>query len=148
MIFRTILNYDDKSHIHAAWYSPRAVALSPLLPCYHLPPPCSSCVLCAPLSSIISSHNPPPPPRIQHILGEWEGTVMVMGVDGECRGAGLCTGMFIHPEVVMTAGHCCETGATKAICTGKIRLVRVLLLYIRVRVRLRQRVYTGNFGCG
>lgn len=92
--------------------------------------------------------QPSPPPRIQHILGEWEGTVMVMGVDGECRGAGLCTGMFIHPEVVMTAGHCCETGATKAICTGKIRLVRVLLLYIRVRVRLRQRVYTGNFGCG
>jgi len=53
--------------------------------------------------------------------GEWEGTVMVIGEDGECEGAGLCTGMFIHPEVVMTAGHCCETGATKAICTGKLR---------------------------
>lgn len=55
--------------------------------------------------------------------GEWEGTVMVIGEDGECEGAGLCTGMFIHPEVVMTAGHCCETGATKAICSGKVRCV-------------------------
>lgn len=38
-------------------------------------------------------------------VGEWEGTVMVIVGEG-----GLCTGMFIHPEVVMTAGHCCITG--------------------------------------
>ena len=29
--------------------------------------------------------------------------------------------MFIHPEVVMTAGHCCGTGEIKAICGGKVR---------------------------
>jgi hypothetical protein len=46
---------------------------------------------------------------------------MVIGEDGTCESSGLCTGMFIHPEVVMTAGHCCETGAIKAICGGKIR---------------------------
>ena len=56
---------------------------------------------------------------------------MVIGEDGECEGAGLCTGMFIHPEVVMTAGHCCETGATKAICSGKVRCVgRSFLSYL------------------
>jgi hypothetical protein len=29
--------------------------------------------------------------------GEWEGTVMVIGANGECTDSGLCTGMFIHP---------------------------------------------------
>ena len=27
---------------------------------------------------------------------EWEGTVMVIGSNGECDETGLCTGMFIH----------------------------------------------------
>jgi hypothetical protein len=53
--------------------------------------------------------------------GEWEGTVMVIGANGECTDSGLCTGMLIHPSVVMTAGHCCASGATKAICGGKYR---------------------------
>lgn len=53
--------------------------------------------------------------------GEWEGTIMVIGADGDCGSTGLCTGMFIHPEVVMTAGHCCAAGAIKAICGGKVR---------------------------
>lgn len=53
--------------------------------------------------------------------GEWEGTVMVIGADGDCSDSGLCTGMFIHPEVVMTAGHCCGNRETKAICGGKLR---------------------------
>ena len=34
--------------------------------------------------------------------------------------------MFIHPEVVMSAGHCCAAGATKAICGGKERPGRKL----------------------
>ena len=54
-------------------------------------------------------------------VGEWEGTIMVIGSDGSCESSGLCTGMFIHPEVVMTAGHCCGTGEIKAICGGKVR---------------------------
>ena len=53
--------------------------------------------------------------------GEWEGTVMVVGSTGDCDDAGLCTGMFIHPEVVMSAGHCCASGDVKAICGGKER---------------------------
>lgn len=53
--------------------------------------------------------------------GEWEGTVMVTGSTGACDDSGLCSGSFIHPEIVMTAGHCCETGAKKAICGGKER---------------------------
>ncbi len=28
--------------------------------------------------------------------GEWEGTVMVIGSNGDCEDSGLCTGMFIH----------------------------------------------------
>ena len=55
------------------------------------------------------------------LAGEWEGTVMVIGSTGDCDDEGLCTGMFIHPEVVMTAGHCCAVGATKAICGGNVR---------------------------
>jgi len=46
---------------------------------------------------------------------------MVIGSNGDCEDSGLCTGMFIHPEVVMSAGHCCAAGATKAICGGKER---------------------------
>ena len=34
--------------------------------------------------------------------------------------------MFIHPEVVMTAGHCCGAGEIKAICGGKVRPGRKL----------------------
>lgn len=58
--------------------------------------------------------------------GQWEGTIMVIGSNGDCEDSGLCTGMFIHPEVVMTAGHCCAAGATKAICGGKERPGRKL----------------------
>jgi len=50
--------------------------------------------------------------------GEWEGVVMVVGTNGQCGSGGLCTGAWIHPEVVMTAGHCCGAGTTKAICAG------------------------------
>jgi secreted trypsin-like serine protease len=42
--------------------------------------------------------------------GEWTGTVMVIGSNGDCEDSGLCTGMFIHPEIVMSAGHCCAAG--------------------------------------
>jgi hypothetical protein len=28
--------------------------------------------------------------------GEWEGTVMVIGSNGDCDDSGLCTGAFIH----------------------------------------------------
>ena len=45
--------------------------------------------------------------------GEWEGTVMVIGANGQCSDSGLCTGTMIHPEVVMTAGHCCDQGTCK-----------------------------------
>jgi hypothetical protein len=30
------------------------------------------------------------------LSGEWEGTVMVIGSNGDCEDSGLCTGMFIH----------------------------------------------------
>jgi len=53
--------------------------------------------------------------------GEWEGTIMVVGSNGQCSSAGLCTGMFIHPQIVMSAGHCCAANARKAICGGKNR---------------------------
>lgn len=53
--------------------------------------------------------------------GEWEGTVMVIGENGDCLDLGLCSGAFIHPQVVMTAGHCCQAGVVKAICGGKDR---------------------------
>mmetsp|Transcript_9048 Transcript_9048/g.10236 ORF Transcript_9048/g.10236 Transcript_9048/m.10236 type:complete len:286 (+) Transcript_9048:28-885(+) len=53
--------------------------------------------------------------------GEWEGTIMVIGSTGSCDDTGLCTGMFIHPQVVMSAGHCCRAGHVKAICGGKER---------------------------
>jgi len=53
--------------------------------------------------------------------GEWEGVVMVIGSNGDCGETGLCSGSLIHPRVVLTAGHCCATGARKAVCAGKVR---------------------------
>lgn len=52
--------------------------------------------------------------------GEWEGVIMVTGSNGECTDSGLCSGTFIHPQVVLSAGHCCTAGP-KAICGGKER---------------------------
>eukprot|EP01050_Picozoa_sp_SAG11_P012320 SAG11_NODE_1363_length_5110_cov_7.005588_2_plen_131_part_00 len=54
------------------------------------------------------------------LAGEWDGVVMV--VTGSCEepAAGLCSGVFIHPEIVLTAGHCCAEGDHKAVCGGKV----------------------------
>lgn len=46
---------------------------------------------------------------------------MVIGANGDCGSSGLCSGSFIHPRIVMSAGHCCGRGETKAICGGKLR---------------------------
>jgi len=53
--------------------------------------------------------------------GEWDGVVMVVGTNGQCGTGGLCSGAWIHPEVVLTAGHCCAAGTSKAICAGLTR---------------------------
>jgi hypothetical protein len=77
--------------------------------------------------------NFPPPANVSHspglgivngrttTQGEWEGVVMVIGGNGDCLDLGLCSGAFIHPQIVMTAGHCCEPSEKKAICGGKDR---------------------------
>jgi len=64
--------------------------------------------------------------------GEWEGTIMVVGNNGQCSG-GLCTGSFIHPRVVLSAGHCCAANARKAICGGKNRPGRLLAVSTTLR---------------
>jgi hypothetical protein len=65
-------------------------------------------------------------PRVAcaRLPGEWEGSIQVATDD--CEGSSVCSGVFIHPQVVLTAGHCCGEGDVKAVCAGHTLPTRLL----------------------